>query len=86
MSVKPSTYRKAAERLFEGKNKLACLAIADQFRNSDSIAKTPSVQLFSSYFRPGVTFPYDNWFGDINHPQNQEARMLALLFMEQILK
>lgn len=90
-----NTYRKAAELLFNAKNSKQtahfafCCNALKHFKKDASKFKSwfyhPESELFGM---SGSLFPSmgNLWFGSDDHPENQLARQLALLFMEQIEK
>lgn len=92
MKLDTTTYREAAELLFEqseqGITEYCCTAIAEITwkRNQVGYGRSEEGKLFEQYFMPyDKAFSSCAWFGDPT-PENQATRITALLFMEQIAK
>ena len=73
-------YRKAAESIAEGVDRYACDAILWANAEIDSSEKQ---RLFSEFFNPLPGSISAFWWGPIN-PENQLARSLGLLLMQEI--
>lgn len=73
-----SKYMNAAEKIFLEGEAYYCDALGE---------KSKEGKLFIKYFDTGLGHKlYHGWFGYIHGEENQLARQLALLFMEQIEK
>jgi hypothetical protein len=85
-------YREAAKLVAteyfnkEGKEHYACCtAIKTMLRST--ISDNPKIEaLFSDYFKPRNFLSSEPWFGSTRKGKNRNMRVLALLFMYEIVK
>lgn len=83
-----NVYKKAAIKLFDGYTDYACHAIDNA---CNYMPDNIFLDKFENYFKPRQNLNLDDdidnqgWYGSPND-ENQLARSLALLFMEQIEK
>lgn len=80
--MKPTVYYRAAEYIAEGNPQRSCFAIRAILRNFYSPLYV--LELYKTWYAPNQS--YINFdFGEVSE-ENQLARSLALLFMDQIEK
>lgn len=74
-----SIYLRAAERIADGRTRYACLAI-----EAEEDWDGPACDEFRRWFWPGNRPVKHGWFGPTIDKANQDARILALCFMDAI--
>lgn len=67
----------------------SCNSIVDALQESKSYNDANEVRIFSDFFKPENLIykdkNYTYWFGPTNKEENNQRRILALLFMHEIV-